>query len=293
MLAEQLDLFLSSLTNEGALMVAKRPYRIGLEEVARAYPERYAGWLRAIIAVRDELTLRNLQNLGFALAQNFAAIDGDLAARTFVHLWRIEPHVTVVVGPAKHSIRDLALFAAAASPEIDRLRERAFEEADDDERIEQLVTAAEAADAGHWLDLFIEARVSSPLVADQALALTASSFRQERRQSDELLGRDWLTGFLGNAAREGLTRYNNAKYAAHWFEQAASANSRREQWQFLELGIAAADRRQLLKTDPRLLAVIREIGGDVPQRLRKSIEKVSKANEKTLYGMRKPRAVRG
>jgi hypothetical protein len=291
MLAEQLDRFLSSLTNEGALMVAKRPYSIGLEEVARAYPERYAGWLRTIIEVQDERALRNLQNLGFALAQNYAAIDGDLAARTFVHLWRIEPHVTVQIGPAKHSIRDLALFAAAASPEIDNLRRRAFEDAEDDERIERLVTAAEAADAADWLDTFIEVRASSRLVADQALALTAASFRQENFQSDELLGRDWLTGFLGNAARDGQTRYNTAKHAAHWFELTASANDPREQWRFLELGIAAADRRQFLKTDPRLLALIREIGGDVPQRLRKSVEKASKANGKTLYGMRKPRTV--
>ena len=51
--------------------------------------------------------LRQIQTLGLALAQNYAEIDGELAARTFVHLWRIDPHVTVTIGAAKHPLRFL------------------------------------------------------------------------------------------------------------------------------------------------------------------------------------------
>lgn len=288
LLREQFERFVDSLTSERALMVARRPYQVGLEEVARDQPKRYAAWLRSILQVTDESRMRNLQNLGFALAQNYAGVDGDLAARAFAHLWKVEPHVTVQIGAAKHAIRDLALFTAAPSPEIDALREQVFEEALDDARIERLVVAAEAAGLKDWLDGFVASRSSSVLPSDQALALTVASFRPENLSSADLLGRDWLTGFLGNAARDGRARYRGANYAAHWFNLAAETNDPREQWRLIELGIAAADLRQLIWWDRRLQVALREIGGDVPQRLRKSIEKASKENEKTLYGMRKP-----
>lgn len=288
LLGEQLDRFLASLANEDALIVARRPYTFGLEELAREQSDRYAKWLNGLLEVQDRHVLRNLQNLGFALAQNFAEIDGDLAARTLAHLWKIEPHVTVRIGVARHAIRDLALFSAFPSAEIVSLRESVFETASDDGRIEELVIAAESANLGAWLEDFVAFRSTSALAADQALALTIASFRPENVQSDELLSRNWGSGFLGNTARAGATRYTTAKHAAHWFEKAAEANNPKEQWRYLELGIAAADKRHYLNPDQRIQAIQREIGGDVPQRLRKSVEKATKENEKSLYGMRKP-----
>ncbi len=201
LLGQQLEHFLRSLASEVALMLARRSYRIGLQEVARNQPERYAGWLRDILDVVDKPKLRNIQNLGFMLAQNYAAIDSDLAAKTFAHLWRVDPHVAVQIGDAKHDIRDLALFSPPAASEIYALRERVFVEARDDARIERLVVAAEAAGTSDWLDGFLTSRSSSAQPSDQTLALTIASFRSENTGSDDLLGRDWRSGFLGNAAR--------------------------------------------------------------------------------------------
>ena len=82
--------------------------------------------------------------------------------------------------------------------------------------------------------------------------------------------------------------HSDAKHTAHWFGLAAEADEPREQWRLLELGIAAADRRQLIWADRRLRDALGAIGGNVPERLKKSVEKASKENEKTLFGVRKP-----
>jgi phage terminase large subunit-like protein len=103
-----------------------------------------------------------------------------------------------------------------------------------------------------------------------------------------LLARDWHRGFLGVAAKVAKARYERAIHAEHWMRLAAEAAEPQERWGLLQLGIAAADRRQLINVDPRLYAATREIGGDVPQRLSKAVEKASQEEKKTLLGIRKP-----
>jgi hypothetical protein len=288
MLHAQLERFLTSLTHEDALMVARRPYTVGLADLARDKSERYAGWLQQILATDDERSLRQLQNLGFALAQSYATVDPVLSARAFAHLWRVEPYVTVQIGWAKHRFRDLALFSATASEEISTLRALAFEEAYNDAFIERLTVAADGAGAGAWLDTFVSGRAASPLPSDQALALTIASFRGRNELSDDLLGREWGRGFLGEVARIGRNRYRTGQHADHWLLLAAEATTATEQWRMVQLATAASSRRHLLDLDPRLRATMRAIGGDMPQRLGKAAEKASKEAEKTLLGMRKP-----
>lgn len=288
MLHAQFERFLDSLTDEAALLVARLPYTIGLAELATGQSERYAGWLREILATEGERELRQVQNLGIALAQSYAAIDPTLSAQTFAHLWRVEPHVTVQIGTAKHRFRDLALFTAADGEDIHGLRARAFEEAIDDSRIERLAVAADSAGAGAWLDSFIAARLASDLPSDQALALTIASFRAANCQSDELFERDWGRGFLGEAARVCRDRYTAGQHADHWLAVAVEATTPLEQWRRIQLATAVASRRHLVDLDPRLRAIMRGIGGDISQRLSKAIDKASKEAEKTLLGMRKP-----
>lgn len=148
--------------------------------------------------------------------------------------------------------------------------------------------AAVAAGAGEWLDRFIGERLASDTAADHALAITTASFRPANAHSDELLGRDWGRGFLGGAAGAARGRYERAAHAAHWFTLAAAANDPHERWRFMELGIASADRRQLLSPSPRRDPEFRLIGGDMPQRLGKAAEKASENASKTLLGQRRP-----
>lgn len=230
----QLERFLTSLTDEDALMVARPPYTIGLAEIACEQPERYAGRLRQILTTDDERALRQVQNLGIALAQSYAALDPTLSARTFAHLWRVEPHVAVQIAAAKHRFRDLALFAAAESEEVALLRTLGFEEAPDVSRIERLAVAADAAGAGGWLDAFVAARPASQLRSDQALTLTVASFRSRNEQSDELLGREWDRGFLGGVSRIARDRYRTGQHADHWLALAAEAKTPTEQWRLVQ-----------------------------------------------------------
>lgn len=288
LLSDQVERFMASLMSEGAIAFARRPYSIGLTELASAQRERYAGWLRTILGTDDHRPLRQLQNLGFALAQNYAEIDPDLAAKVLAHLWEVESHLVVQVGDAKHEFRHLALFAAAASPEIDGLRLDAYRSALDDREIERLTLAAVAAGADEWLDRFIDERLASDTAADYALAITTASFRPANAHSDALLGRDWGRGFLGGAANAARARYERAAHAAHWFALAAGTNDHHERWHFMELGIASADRRQLLSPSPRRDPAFRLVGGDMPQRLGKAAEKVSDGALKTLLGQRRP-----
>lgn len=288
LLSDQVDRFMASLMSEGAIAFARRPYTIGLAELANEQSERYAGWLRTILRTEDHRVLRQLQNLGFALAKNYAEIDPDLAAMVLAHLWSVESHVVVQVGDAKHEFRYLALFSAASSSEIDKLRLDAYLGALDDREIERLTLAAVAAGANEWLDRFIDERLASSTPADHALAITTASFRPANAHSDELLGRDWGRGFLGGAASAARARYDRAAHSAHWFALAAAANDPHERWRFMELGIASADRRQLLTPSPRRNPEFRLVGGDMPQRLGKAAEKASENAAKTFLGQRRP-----
>ncbi|MCT2400423.1 restriction endonuclease [Novosphingobium sp. HK4-1] len=288
LLSDQVDRFMASLMSEGAIAFARRPYSFGLAELASAQPERYAGWLRTILGTEDQRALCPLQNLGFALAQNYAEIDPDLAANVLAHLWAVESHLVVRVGDAKHEFRHLALFAAAASPEINGLRLDAYRSARDDREIECLTLAAVAAGANEWLDRFIDERLASDTAADHALAITTASFRPANAHSDTLLRRDWGRGFLGGAASAARARYERAAHAMHWFALAAAANDPHERWRFIELGIASADRRQLLAPSPHRAPEFRLIGGDIPQRLDKAAEKASGGAVKTFLGQRRP-----
>jgi hypothetical protein len=288
LLDEQLERFLDSLADAGALMVARRPYMCGLSELARQHGERYARWLRMILGTTDERALRQLQNIGIALAQNYAEVDAELAARAFAHLWRVEPHVIVTMGAAKHPIRYLSLFSAAASEEIDALRRRVLEQAVDDDEIERLVVAAEAAGAGEWLAAFVDAGLASDRPVDQALAITVACLRPKNDHSDAILGRTWNRGFIGDAAEVGGARYRRAAYADHWFMRAAEANDPCERWRFAELAITAADRRQLIGTPNRITPELRRMGGDIPDRLVKAADKATTDAKKTLFGSKRP-----
>ena len=288
LLSDQVDRFMASLMSEGAIAFARRPYTVGLAELAGAQSERYAGWLRTILRTENPRALRQLQNLGFALAQNYAEIDPVLAASVFAHLWSVESHLVVQVGDAKHQLRHLALFSVTPSPEIDRLRLDAYRGAFDDREIERLTLAAVAAGADEWLDRFIDERLASDTAADHALAIITASFRPVNTHSDALLRRDWGRGFLGGAASAARARYERAAHTAHWFALAATANAPHERWRFLELGIASADRRQLLSSSPRRDPEFKLIGGDTPQRLDKAAEKASGDAVKTLLGQRRP-----
>ncbi len=293
LLGQQLEQFLDSLASAGALVVARRPFAIGLDVLARSQPDRYAGWLRSILSTTDERALRNLQNVGLALAQHYAEIDADLSARTFAHLWRIDPHVTVTMGPAKHPIRFTSLFSAVSSEEIDALRGRVLEQASDDGQLAIAVLAAEAAGAGQWLDGYIDGRLASATPADQALGITAASMRPANPHSDAVLGRDWKRGFLGDAARAGRTSYARSRHSDHWFAQAAAAKHPHERWRYLELAIAAADRRQLMDAARRVTPDLRLMGGEVGERLAKATDKANTEGKKTLFGWKKPTGLLG
>ncbi len=288
LLGEQLELFLDSLASAGALIVARRPFELGLDVIAKRQTDRYAGWLLTILATTDERALRSLQNVGLALAQHFAAVDPDLSARTFAHLWRVDPHVTITMGPAKHPIRYMALFSAASSTEIDALRSNSLEKASNDGELESLVLAAEAAGAGDWLAAFVDARLGSDVPADRALAITVASLRPLNPHSDEVFGRERKRGFVGEAARAGRAGYERARHSDHWFAQAAEANDPHQRWRYTELAVAAADRRQLLANPSRVTTDLRLMGGDIAQRLDKAGEKSNTDAKKSLFGWKKP-----
>lgn len=69
---------------------------------------------------------------------------------------------------------------------------------------------------------------------------------------------------------------------------AAGATAPHERWRYMELGIAAADRRVLLAPSPLQNAEFRLLGGDLAQRLDKAAEKASGNAVKTLLGQRRP-----
>lgn len=288
LLGQQLDRFLDSLASKGALALARRPSSSGLSELARDYGDRYARWLRLILSLSDKRSLSQVKNIGLTLAQSYAEFDAELSARTLAHLWAVDSCVQVVVGAAKLPISYVVLFRAASSSEIDALRRDAFKEASNDSELERLVLAAEAAGAGDWLAAFVDACLESDAPADQALAITVASLRPMNYHSDKILGREWHQGFLGESARVGESRYQSAVHADYWFERAAEAEELPERWCFLELGIAAADRRQLLNPPYNAYPELRLMGADLPHRLAKAADKATNKAKNLLYGWKRP-----
>lgn len=290
-LTKQLKVFLDSLASSEALTLARRPYTSGLSELARQQGERYAGWLRLILAISDERSLRQVKNIGLTLAQGYSEIDAQLSAQAFAHLWKVDSCVTFVVGAAKHPINYLSLFGAASSPEIDVLRGEVFREALDDSELEQLVLAAEAAGMDYGLEAFVDECLKSEAPADQALAITIASLRPRNDHSDRILGREWKPGFIGETARVGRSRYQRAMHADYWFRCASEAKEPHERWRFVELGIAAADRRQLLDPPHNACPELRLMGADLAHRLDKAADKATKKAKELLYGWKRPASV--
>ncbi len=288
LLGQQLEKFLDSLASIDGLALARSPYTSGLKDLARHYGDRYAAWLRLILSLSDERSLSQVKNLGLTLAQSYAEFDPELSARVFAHLWGVNPCVTVLVGKARLSISCLMLFRAASSAEINTLRGTALKEAMNDRKIEHLVLAAEAANAGDWLAAFVDACFDSDPPADQALAITIASLRPRNDQSDEILGREWNSGFLGEIARIGKSRYQRAIHADYWFERASEAKEVHDRWCFIELGIAAADRRQLLNPPYNICPELRLMGADLEHRLAKAADEATKKAKESLYGLRRP-----
>lgn len=168
-----------------------------------------------------------------------------------------------------------------------------LEQASDDGQLETVVLAAEAAGAGARLDGYIDGRLASATPADKAWGITTVSKRPANPHSDAVLGRDWKRGFLGEAAKAGRTSYARSRHSDHWFAQAAAANHPHERWRYLELAIAAADRRQLMDAARRVTPDLRLMGGDVDGRLAKAAEKANTEDKKTLFGWKKPTGWRG
>ena len=287
-LFDQFKRYSDGLALEGALAAVRRPPLLALDQLAGRSPTRVAGWLTSITLIEDRNVLRQLQSFGLVLARSYAPHDPALASRVLVHFWGVDPHVTVLIGRAKLPLRALSLFGATASPEIERLRQSAFSDAEDDRQIERLVLAAEQSGANDWLDAYVRGATASDVPADQALAITVASLRPANPLSDDILSRDWSAGFLGSVAREGRKRYERAGWAQHWLSAAASANDPRETWRLTQLGLKAADRRALLARPPTLVDQWRESGGDLLPQLRKRADKASDALGKTLYGQREP-----
>lgn len=73
----------------------------------------------------------------------------------------------------------------------------------------------------------------------------------------------------------------------------AVANHPHERWRYLELAIAAADRRQLMEAARRVTPDLRLMGGKVGERLAKAAVKANTEGKKTLFGWKKPTGLLG
>ena len=274
---------------EGAADLFATPPRSGLRRIVDSRPGLVESWLDAILRAESPGILGQVRNFGLSLAGAYSVQDGDKAAAVFRHLRAHRSPINVTVGSERIRLYEHALFGAAASKPIERLRREFFAAALNDAALEAATVAAEVRGASGWLGRYVEELLASDAPALQARALSIAGLRQPNEQSDRILGEGWGDGFLGQVAAAARKSYRRAGWARHWLESAAGVGEPIDFWRFSKLAEGVAD--------VRLMAVFRDLppgelltrfGGDLHARLKTAAENRSKKRAATLYGCKAP-----
>lgn len=274
-------------TGGGSALVL--PWGTGFVGLADHDRNLVGGWLDQILSTPEGHGLRQVHNLGIWLAAAYAAHDGAKAAAVLERLNRYTPLARVVIGPEGISLYNYALFSAAESPALNRLREGLFGAALDDAALEVSVVAAEICSAKPWLDGYTERLLASSHPGDVARGLTMLGLDHPDDKSDQSLGKAAGPGFLGQVAAAAGKNSRRARWAQHWIECAVTASDPIDFWRFGRLAQGVADWRFIRAFENgRDSELMHRFGDELRTRLRKAAEGRTEKRKATLFGLKAP-----
>jgi hypothetical protein len=274
------------LENKGAEYLSDAPPQHGLECIVAEHTEKVSEWLKSILCTTDPWLLRQVKNVGLAVAAAFGSRDDELSAAVLSHLRGTRSITRVTIDG--HDFDDLALFRARGGAAINRLRSARFTSALADNEIESAVAAAEFSGAGEWLEHFVEELLSSEAVADHALAITIAGLRCENAQSERVLQATRI-GFLADVSTAALKHYKQNAWAMHWMSEVATAQEPTDWWRFAVLAESAIDRRySIWFAKPGANALWQRFGNELLDRLRRKAEEQTEERNGTLFGHKVP-----
>lgn len=279
----------AALKAEDAHMLYEAPQLSGLKELVARSPDQVLVWLSAILETHDPQSLRRIRNHGLALAEAYASVDPAKAAQVFRHLkgHSSRPNVSLVSGALP--LYEHLLFSGPNNQVFTDLKFEVFDSASNDAVLESATFAAEACEAGIWLDTYVETKINDVHPAANARALTVAGFRQSNAQSERVLNQDWGSGFLGQVAQAALKNYQRAGWARHWPDAAAKASEGVEFWRFTKLAESVVDRRYLLEwKDPVAGTWVSRTEHDWKQRFKRNADKRTRKRKDLLFGLRAP-----
>jgi hypothetical protein len=278
--------FHDQLENEQAEYLSEAPPQHGLEYVVAEHAAKVSEWLKSILRTTDPWLLRQVNNVGLAVAAAFASRDDELSAAVLSHLRGTRSITRVTIDG--HDLDDLALFRAQGGAAINGLRSARFTSALADSEIEAAVAAAEFSGAGEWLERFVEESFSSNAVADHALAITVAGLRCENAQSERVL-QATRVGFLADVSAAALKNYRQNAWAMHWVSAAVAAKEATDWWRFAVLAESVIDRRySIWLVEPVANALWQRFGNELLDRLRRKAKKKTEERNGTLFGLKAP-----
>lgn len=280
----------AALTVEQAAAIASKPGGKGLRRLSENRPALVQEWLTRVLAAPNGRVMAQLKNLALALASAHASRAPDLASAVFDRFWSVSPVTNLVIDLARLPFDIRALFGAGPVSALDALRNRLFDEAMSDAELEDLVVTAEAVGATAWLDSYVTACLAKPEPGAQARAMMVAGLRGGNAQSDAVLGHPHHGPFLTTVRREAREAYVRAAQADTWMTEWGQAATGLDFWRSAQLLEQTADRRALVALDRLALEgpLMTAFAGEVFSRLKKAVEKRSKARSDTLFGLKRP-----
>jgi hypothetical protein len=284
------EAYLDRLRHAGVPSIVEVPRMNSLEQIARMWPDRLFKWVDWFLQATSKIGLMNARNLGLAIAKAASFKFPEPSRELFKKLWHIRPTVRIVFGSSHISFELALLFLAADQPELNALREQQLDCAVTDQKIEEIVIAAERAGRFNFLDNYVRERTAEAHAGMQARALTVAALRDVNPQSEYVLGSEKVQGgFLAGVRDYCLDIYRRNLWAHHWYEKILSSKDYFDAWRYGELFLGCADRRATIWFVKAPSHQYLELfGEELLQRLAKRVDEKSKKREETLFGQKRP-----
>lgn len=231
------------LTEHQARLIVDDVGAAGVKALVEASPEDGKGLARTLLDL-ERRKLSRVSNFGFRLARAVSRYDGAIARQLFDRLAGERGTVKLTYGVAAVPLELLSIWGSADHPDLDSLRLARLDNAANDFDLSQEVLAALMAKKSEALDRYVQARLQSPVPADNARALMVLGFGLESPFADEKLGRSSSPeGIIGKAQEAALFAYQRNRWTRHWFERMASTDDPQDFWRFGVLFAKIADAR--------------------------------------------------
>ena len=245
--------------------------------------DRWYAWFMRL----PEPQLAAAHNFVLRLAHALAGRCPARAAELFRRAGDGRPMVRVTFGYPKISLDAMSIWGGSDRGDLDGLRFRRLDGAENDHVISQEVLAAHLNGRQDLLRRYVRERLERKEPAEVAHALMVAGFSDHDPFYDEVLDRYRGTdGFIGDAHEAARYAYDRNTWARHWFERMCHAHDGLEFWRFSVLFTKIVDgRHDLWQSEYEIRSEpMRLFWPNIRNRLRNRFRKWEDKRKKKLFG---------